>query len=85
MLNRTLRGLDNCLRERLLTGVATSVCQSNFDDLVNEVWLHRLIELGVHYAWFHTYRVVGPKPSPGTTQGASVFRSPESVIRAGAA
>ena len=22
----------------------------------------RLIELGVHYVWFHTYRVVGPKP-----------------------
>jgi MoaA/NifB/PqqE/SkfB family radical SAM enzyme len=64
VLARTLAGLENCRRHKLITGVATSVCQSNFDDLVNEVWLHRLIELGVHYAWFHTYRVVGPKPSP---------------------
>src|SRR5262249_36771725 len=64
VLARTLAGLENCRRHKLITGVATSVCQSNVDDLVNEAWLQRLIDLGVHYAWFHTYRVVGPKPSP---------------------
>jgi MoaA/NifB/PqqE/SkfB family radical SAM enzyme len=64
VLERTLAGLENCRRHKLITGVATSVCQSNVDDLANEAWLRRLIELGVHYAWFHTYRVVGPKPSP---------------------
>jgi MoaA/NifB/PqqE/SkfB family radical SAM enzyme len=64
VLDRTLAGLENCRRHRLITGVATSVCQSNIDDLVNEAWLRRLIDLGVHYAWFHTYRVVGPKPAP---------------------
>jgi hypothetical protein len=42
--------------------VWTSVCQTNID-LVSEAWLRRLIEMGVHYAWFHTYRVVGPKPA----------------------
>jgi len=63
VLNRTLAGLENCRNNKLITGVATSVCQSNIE-LVSEDWLHRLIEMGVHYVWFHTYRVVGPKPAP---------------------
>jgi hypothetical protein len=58
---RTLRGLEACLRERILTGVATSVCQTNIDDLCTESWLRELIARGVHYCWFHTYRPVGPK------------------------
>jgi MoaA/NifB/PqqE/SkfB family radical SAM enzyme len=63
VFNRTLRGLDHCLKARLLTGVATSVCQSNIDELLTESWLRELIERGVHYVWFHTYRPVGPKPN----------------------
>jgi len=59
--NKTLRGLDNCLRNRLLTGVATSLCQSNIDELLQESWLQELIDRGVHYVWYHTYRPVGPK------------------------
>ena len=58
-----MRGLDNCLREGLLTGVATSLCQSNIDELLTEEWLGELIKRGVHYAWYHTYRPVGPKPN----------------------
>src|SRR5437667_4905492 len=63
VLSRTLRGLDNCLRQRLLTGVATSLCQTNIDDLLTESWLQELIDRGVHYVWYHTYRPVGPKMS----------------------
>ncbi len=62
VLNKTLTGLKNCVRNRLIVGVATSVCRTNID-LVSEDWLRRLIDLGVHYAWFHTYRVVGPNPA----------------------
>jgi len=62
VLNKTLAGLQACVRNRLIVGVATSVCQTNID-LVSEAWLRRLIELGVHYCWFHTYRVVGPDPT----------------------
>ncbi|MCP5549329.1 MAG: radical SAM protein [Akkermansiaceae bacterium] len=58
---RTLRGLDNCLKHGLLTGVATSLCQTNIDDLLTEDWLRALIDRGVHYAWYHTYRPVGPQ------------------------
>jgi MoaA/NifB/PqqE/SkfB family radical SAM enzyme len=64
VLSRTMEGLRAAVRHRLITGVASSVCQSNFDDLVRESWVDRLIELGVHYTWFHTYRPVGPKPAP---------------------
>lgn len=64
VLNRTLAGIEACLRHRLITGVATSVCQSNFDDLVRESWIDALIDKGVHYTWFHTYRPVGPIANP---------------------
>ncbi len=64
VLNRTLAGIEACLRHRLITGVATSVCQSNFDDLVRESWIDTLIDKGVHYTWFHTYRPVGPVANP---------------------
>ena len=63
VLDKTLAGLENCRRQRLIVGVATSVCQSNVDELVTEPWLRRLIEMGVHYVWFHTYRPVGPNAS----------------------
>ena len=62
--NRTMEGLHNCLKHKLLTGVCTSLCQSNIDDLLTERWLDRLIELGVMYTWYHTYRPVGPDPVP---------------------
>lgn len=61
VLNRTLKGLRNCLDQKLLTGVATSLCQTNIDDLLSEKWLRQLIDWGVHYAWYHTYRPVGPQ------------------------
>jgi len=64
VLNRTLAGIEACVRARLITGVASSVCQTNFDDLVSETWVDRLIDLGVHYCWFHTYRAVGPDAAP---------------------
>ncbi|MEM0898294.1 MAG: radical SAM protein [Verrucomicrobiota bacterium] len=60
VFTKSMEGIRNCLDEKLLTGVATSVCQSNIDELLTEEWLDELIDLGVHYTWFHTYRPVGP-------------------------
>lgn len=74
VLNKTMQGLENCVKNHLIVGVATSVCQTNID-LVSESWLRRLIEMGVHYCWFHTYRVVGPKPS------AELALTPEQVVK----
>ncbi|MBI5692902.1 MAG: radical SAM protein [Verrucomicrobia bacterium] len=72
---RTLRGLDNCVRAGLLTGVATSLCRTNIDELLTEEWLRELIRRGVHYAWYHGYRTVGPKPN------FDLARTPEQLVR----
>ena len=75
VLNRTLRGLQNCLDAKLLTGVATSLCKTNIDDLLSETWLRKLIDMGVHYTWYHTYRPVGPKIS------AELALSPDQITK----
>ena len=64
VFNHTLRGLETCIRHRLITGVATSLCQTNLNDLLTEAWLDELIRRGVAYVWFYTYRPVGPQPAP---------------------
>jgi MoaA/NifB/PqqE/SkfB family radical SAM enzyme len=62
--DRSLRGLETAVRHKLITGVATSVCQNNIGDLLTEAWLDELIRRGVLYVWFYTYRPVGPQPAP---------------------
>jgi MoaA/NifB/PqqE/SkfB family radical SAM enzyme len=57
---KTLEGIRNSVNNKVFTGVCTSVCQTNIDDLLSERWLDRLIEMGVMYAWFHVYRPMGP-------------------------
>ena len=64
VLSATMNGLQNCLNNKVMTGVCTSLCQSNFDDLLREEWVDRLIEMGVMYTWYHIYRPVGPDPNP---------------------
>ena len=75
VFNKTIRGLEHCLRARLLTGVATSVCQSNIDELLTGQWLQELIDRGVHYVWYHTYRPVGPK------MNAQLALRPDQLVR----
>jgi hypothetical protein len=55
--------------------VASSLCRSNLDTLLTEDWLRRLVDLGVHYAWFHGYRPVGPEASP------ELALSPDELVR----
>jgi MoaA/NifB/PqqE/SkfB family radical SAM enzyme len=64
VLGKTLQGIYNCIKNKVLTGVCTSVCQTNIDDLVTEKWIDRLIEMGVMYTWFHVYRPMGPDANP---------------------
>jgi MoaA/NifB/PqqE/SkfB family radical SAM enzyme len=64
VFNKTMSGLRHSLEQGLLTGVATSVCQTNIKELLTEQWLQELIDRGVHYVWYHTYRPVGPKMNP---------------------
>lgn len=64
VLNQTIAGIEAAVRNRLMVGVCTSVCKSNIDDLVNDAWVDRLIQMGVMYCWYHIYRPVGPEPNP---------------------
>jgi MoaA/NifB/PqqE/SkfB family radical SAM enzyme len=61
--SKSMQGIQNCLKHKVMTGVCTSLCQTNFE-LLSEKWLDRLIEMGVMYTWFHIYRVIGPDANP---------------------
>ena len=74
VLDKTLAGLETCVRHRLITGVTTSVCQNNYEDLVSEAWIDELIRRGIHYVWYTTFRPVGPDPAP------ELALSPEQVL-----
>ncbi len=63
VLSKTMQGLANCLKHKVFTGVCTSVCKTNIDDLLTESWIDRLIDMGVMYKWFHVYRPMGPDAS----------------------
>jgi MoaA/NifB/PqqE/SkfB family radical SAM enzyme len=73
--SKSMRGLEACVRQKLLTGVATSVCQTNIDDLLSERWLRALIDLGVQYVWYYTYRPVGLRMNP------QLALRPEQLVR----
>jgi MoaA/NifB/PqqE/SkfB family radical SAM enzyme len=75
VLNQTMEGIRHCVENRVVTGVCTSVCKTNIDTLVNESWVDRLIQLGVLYMWYHTYRPIGPDASP------ELALSPEEQLR----
>ncbi len=64
VLNKTMAGIQNCLNNKVMTGVCTSVCRTNIDDLLTDKWVDRLIDMGVMYCWFHVYRPMGPEPMP---------------------
>jgi MoaA/NifB/PqqE/SkfB family radical SAM enzyme len=76
VLSKTMQGIHNCLKARVFTGVCTSLCQTNIDDLLTETWLDRLIDLGVMYTWFHVYRPMGPDGCP------ELSLTPEQQLRA---
>lgn len=61
---RTMRGIETCRRHGLITGVATSVCRSNIEDLASDDFIRDLIDRGVLYLWYYIYRPVGPEPCP---------------------
>lgn len=60
----SLAAIEHCRQARLLTGVATSVCQSNFKQVVRKEFLEDMVKRGVHYVWYYIYRPVGPHPTP---------------------
>jgi MoaA/NifB/PqqE/SkfB family radical SAM enzyme len=76
VLSKTLEGVKNCIKHRVFTGVCTSLCQTNIDDLLREEWVDNLIKMGVMYTWFHIYRPMGPDANP------QLSLSPEQQLKA---
>ncbi len=64
VFQRAITGVENCTANKLITGVAVSVCQSNYDELVSEEFIDFLIQKKVQYLWYYIYRPVGPDPCP---------------------
>ncbi len=62
VFDRTMTGIDAAVNNKLITGVATSVCKSNYNDLVSEEFVNSCISRGVHYLWYYIYRPVGSQP-----------------------
>jgi MoaA/NifB/PqqE/SkfB family radical SAM enzyme len=76
VLSKTMQGIQNCLKNKIFTGVCTSLCQTNIDDLLTEKWVDRLIDMGLAYTWFHVYRPMGPDANP------QLCLTPEQQLRA---
>lgn len=63
VFNRTLAGLRNCRKAKLIFGVSASICKSNYDDLVNRKYIELIAKEGAHYLWYYIYRPVGTDPN----------------------
>lgn len=61
--HRSMNGIEACVNNKLITGTATSVCKSNFKELVSEEFVNQCIKKGVHYLWYYIFRPVGANPS----------------------
>ena len=60
--NRTLAGLRACRKAKLIFGVAASIGQSNFDELVTRKHIEDMAREGAAYLWYYIYRPVGKNP-----------------------
>lgn len=61
---RTLRGVRACRKAGLIFGVAASICQSNFNELVTREHIERVAQEGAAYLWYYIYRPVGADAHP---------------------
>jgi len=64
VFRQAMGAVENCRQEKLVIGAASSICQSNFAELVCEKFLDDLIARGVHYMWYYIYRPSGANPCP---------------------
>lgn len=61
---RTLQGVRACRQAGLIFGIAASICQSNFDELVTRQHIERVAQEGAAYLWYYIYRPVGADAHP---------------------
>jgi MoaA/NifB/PqqE/SkfB family radical SAM enzyme len=61
---RTLHGVRACRKAGLIFGIAASICQHNYDELVSRQHIERVAKEGAAYLWYYIYRPVGADAHP---------------------
>lgn len=61
---KAVDALAVCRANRLVYGVAASVCRTNIGHVATDRFLQELVARGAHYMWYYIYRPVGPDPAP---------------------
>lgn len=61
---RTLWGVRACRKSGLIFGIAASICQNNYDELVSRQHIERVAHEGAAYLWYYIYRPVGADAHP---------------------
>ncbi|HAU36997.1 MAG TPA: radical SAM protein [Phycisphaerales bacterium] len=80
---KALEALEHCRRERLLLGVATSLCRSNLDELATDSFVRDCVRRGVHYLWYYIYRPAGALPAPELAlSGEQILRLRQFLVEA---
>lgn len=64
VFERTTEAIDAATHAGLVTGVAISVCRSNFEMAVSDRFIRSLIDRKVSYLWYYIYRPVGENAMP---------------------
>ncbi|MBN2434611.1 MAG: radical SAM protein [Spirochaetes bacterium] len=59
---QTVDAIKRCTSRGIITGVAMSVCKSNYDMALDRSFLKELWKMGVVYLWYYIYRPVGENP-----------------------
>jgi len=57
-------GMARLKAKKILFGVATTVTGENFEQVVCDEYVRRIIDAGAMYLWFYVYRPVGVDPAP---------------------
>ena len=56
---KTIKSIETCVKSKLITGVAVSVCKSNIDMALSDEFVNMLVDKGVIYLWYYIYRPSG--------------------------
>ncbi len=75
VMETTVYGIENCTHAGLVTGVAISVCKSNFEMATSPEFIQSMIDRGITYLWYYIFRPVGENASYELALDAPQIRS----------
>ena len=60
---KTIKALEICQRNKLIAGVAISVCKSNLEMALSDEFIRMIWNRGASYLWYYIFRPGGSNPS----------------------